>query len=246
MKVWVPTVPGAVNQWSEVTLNNDFSFGSTGYHEESKTMKFVRVGALTDCRFQILLEIGLNHLANGQYRDAVISTQAALERYREFYLLVTAVKSGISSSKFSELWKILARQSERQLGAYLATVMFCTNSVGNDLSNANTEYRNAVVHGGFFPDEAKTMSFCLAVLAIMQNDLGSMLVADRDSVLRAAEIELSNRLPCPVGYRLSIAPLVDLIEVKNSDWISRLAGHLEMLGKQRFNGINWPNFSWPR
>lgn len=209
-------------------------------------MKFVRAGALTDCRFQILLEIGLNHLANGQYRDAVISTQAALERYREFYLLVTAVKSGISYSKFSELWKILARQSERQLGAYLATVMFSTKSVGNDLSTANTEYRNVVVHGGFFPDEAKTMSFCLAVLAIMQNDLGSMLVADRDSVLRAAEIELSNRLPCPVDYRLSIAPLVDLIEVKNSDWISRLTGHLEMLKKQRFNGINWPNYSWAR
>lgn len=243
MKVWIVN-EGAERRWTEMDLENDFTFSYFGINHESQAFEVVKVGALTDCRFQILLEIGLNHLAQGQYRDAVISVQAALERYREFYLLSSIVKGGFKYSDFENLLKIIGKQSERQLGAYHAMMMVSKGGVGKDLSNTMVSYRNKVVHGGYFPDEKNTIAYCMAVVGIMQEGLSSLLEEDNRSVIKAAELELTSRLPSRVDYQLSVNPLVNFSGTTKNGWISNVNGHLDKLRRQTMKGITWPNYSW--
>ncbi|MEW6585073.1 MAG: hypothetical protein AB1442_05615 [Nitrospirota bacterium] len=69
--------------------------------------------------FEIFFDLGAYAITDGYYREAVSSFTASLERFYEFYIKVISLKHGISDEVHETSWKLVSRQSERQIGAYI-------------------------------------------------------------------------------------------------------------------------------
>ena len=68
--------------------------------------------------YELLFEQATRCLADGYYREAIGTYNAALERFFEYATeIMLASKSQV---EFSSFWKSMSVQSERQLGAYYA------------------------------------------------------------------------------------------------------------------------------
>lgn len=115
-------------------------------------------------KFEVLLESGVNALAAGFTLEAVASFSAALERFYEFCLEVISVRKKMSRTVYEQMFKEMARQSERQLGAFLALHAV---ELGTAYS-PNTkivDFRNSVIHKGRIPKPDEAKDFCEKVYA---------------------------------------------------------------------------------
>ena len=74
---------------------------------------------LQDVRFEVLAQTGANAIVDGYYREAVASFTASLERFFEFYLSVVANERDVAKDRWTNAWKLVSNQSERQLGAVI-------------------------------------------------------------------------------------------------------------------------------
>lgn len=124
--------------------------------------------------FEVLFEIGLLALLDGYYREAVLDFAAATERFLEFFAYFVLFKHGVSESELSVCWKMLARQSERQLGTFLALYALNYNAAPRYLSNASIEFRNRVAHRGHIPDRSEAIRYGDDVLDFIRPILNDM------------------------------------------------------------------------
>jgi hypothetical protein len=110
-------------------------------------------------KFEVLLESGVGALAAGFTLEAAASFSSALERFYEFSLKVILVHRNTDLAVYEMMFKEMANQSERQLGAFLALhavefgVAYCPNK-------KIVEIRNSIVHKGVIPSQEKAMHFC--------------------------------------------------------------------------------------
>ena len=113
-------------------------------------------------KFEVLLESGANALLADFTLEASASFSTALERLYEFAFKVLIIDSGISNDSYAEMFKEMARQSERQLGGFLALhlVKFGTSYT---LNQSITEFRNSVIHKGLIPKPKDAKEFCSKV-----------------------------------------------------------------------------------
>jgi hypothetical protein len=70
-------------------------------------------------KFELLFDIGACTVLDGYYREAVSSFTSSLERFYEFFVRVVLLQNGTPHGEIGAMWKHLAKQSERQLGAYI-------------------------------------------------------------------------------------------------------------------------------
>src|SRR5579859_5545465 len=123
---------------------------------------------LKNVKFELLFELGINALADGYCRDAVSSFAAALERFYEFYWLVTMAHLLVPDETAEAAWKVLSRQSERQLGAYVSAALALTKEPPCLLNpNKEIEFRNRVIHKGYVPSDEEATSFGDAVMILI-------------------------------------------------------------------------------
>jgi hypothetical protein len=122
-------------------------------------------------RFEILSEIAVNAIADGYYREGVASFAAALERFYEFSVRVLFATSKERAALVEALWKDIGRQSERQLGAYMALVAFISSSPALTLKQKTVELRNDVIHRGKLPNRTDTIKFGDEVIGIISPTL---------------------------------------------------------------------------
>lgn len=142
-------------------------------------------------KFEVLMESGASALAAGFTLEACASFSAALERLYEFAIRVFMVNKGINDDAYAAMFKEMARQSERQLGAFMA--LYLTEIGSPYKPNKNiTEFRNAVIHKGQIPTPEEALTFCA-------NVYGSVL---------ATTDQLRQRFP----HALSKAVMLDLLE----------------------------------
>lgn len=129
-------------------------------------------------KFELLSDMAVKAIVDGYYRDAIASFTAALERLYEFFVEAACRKKGIEREAFNSAWKSLAKQSERQLGAFVATFLIETGTPPKLLPRTQTELRNDVVHKGKFPGRQEAVSFGQAV-ADCASPILEMLRSDR-------------------------------------------------------------------
>lgn len=110
-------------------------------------------------KFEVLFEVGANAIVDGYYREAVSDFAGALERFYEFYLMVICQSCGIPHPTFREIWKTVAAQSERQLGAFIFVYATKTGKSPNVLCQKWTEFRNKVIHKGLIPLREDAIDF---------------------------------------------------------------------------------------
>lgn len=114
-------------------------------------------------KFELLSDMAVKAIVDGYYRDAIASFTAALERLYEFFIEVVCRKMGAEREAFDSSWKSLAKQSERQLGAFIAAFLIETRTAPKLLPRPQTELRNDVIHKGKFPNREEAICFGQAV-----------------------------------------------------------------------------------
>lgn len=150
-------------------------FNEDGAYQFECASGHVHEIVLSQMRFEVLAETAMQALVDGYYRDAVSSFAAALERVFEFYVKVVSLATGLDGSIYLQTWKLVAKQSERQLGMYLALYQLENKAVPPMLAQHHVSFRNRVIHEGYFPTVDEAVSFGQAVVGLVQPLLNAMM-----------------------------------------------------------------------
>lgn len=114
--------------------------------------------------FQKLFEVAVNAIADNYHREAVGSFAASYERFLELFIRIALKANGTSDDELSKGWKKISRQSERQLGAFVALFILEFGIQPPVLANAQIELRNKVIHQGYFPTKEECLLYGRSVL----------------------------------------------------------------------------------
>jgi hypothetical protein len=115
-------------------------------------------------KFEVLLESGASALIDGYTMEAAASFSAALERFFEFCVQVFCEVRNLTQDVYEAMFKEMARQSERQIGAFLvlhALELGKPYKLNQDIST----FRNSVIHKGQIPTPKDANEFCSRVYA---------------------------------------------------------------------------------
>ena len=122
--------------------------------------------------FEILFDYSINAIVDGYYREAVSSFTSATERYFEFFIKVVLRKSKTEFDEIDNIWKLISKQSERQLGAYITLYAQTFNELPLLLSaSKDVPFRNRVIHQGYIPSKQEAISFGNRTLEIIESSL---------------------------------------------------------------------------
>jgi hypothetical protein len=117
-------------------------------------------------KFEMLLEAGAIALLESFTLEACADFSAALERFYEFALRVMCRAQGISPELFDKMFKEMARQSERQLGAFISLYAIeFGESYKPDTKISN--FRNEVIHKGMIPTVDDAKIFCSHIYLVI-------------------------------------------------------------------------------
>jgi hypothetical protein len=118
-------------------------------------------------KFELLFESASNAIMDGYFRDAVSSIAASLERLYEFTIKVISVENDLPLDQVEKAWKQVSKQSERQLGAFIFQYLSKFKTMPPLLHNKQVEFRNDVIHKGYFPSYEETIDFGEIILELM-------------------------------------------------------------------------------
>lgn len=142
-------------------------------------------------KFEILFDIGAYAILDGYYREAVSSFTSSLERFYEFYIKVITINKKIEEDTFISSWKLVSKQSERQLGAFIFLYTLEHGKTPFLLSPSNVEFRNDVIHKGKIPTKAEALDYGNDVLKVIRPILNDLKENYKDSVNKVVFQHLS-------------------------------------------------------
>lgn len=128
---------------------------------------------LSNEKFEVLFDMGLDALNNGYRQEAVACFTTSLERFHEWFIKLILFKKGIDIKKFNKTWKLVSNQSERQLGAFYFLYLneFLENPKGVENSR---KFRNDVIHKGYIPENSEVCDYGEDILNYIQNVINKM------------------------------------------------------------------------
>lgn len=147
------------------------SFRDDGKYEATCPYGHTTTTILQQQKFEILFEIGAHALIDGYYRESISSFSSSLERFYEFSVRALLFNSQKSDDAFKSCWKHVARQSERQLGAFIMLWASYFGSPPALLSNNLISFRNDVIHKGTIPSKQEAISFGTSTLNALQENI---------------------------------------------------------------------------
>jgi hypothetical protein len=112
---------------------------------------------IQDEQYVLLFDSACLALLDGYYREAIGSFAASLERLYEFAIRVLCRHRGLETEAIDTAWKLVAKQSERQYGAFV--FLFATHTGRAPDQWKHEELRNEVVHRGKLPTRNDAMTF---------------------------------------------------------------------------------------
>ncbi|MGJ8545553.1 MAG: hypothetical protein ACSHWZ_08935 [Sulfitobacter sp.] len=193
-------------------------------------------------KHEVLFELGMNALVDGYPREAVTSFASCLENFYEFCINQLSLYKGVDRASLDAGWKYMAKQSERQLGAFVMLWLNYFGSKPNLLSEDCRKFRNRIVHKGYIPGLDETLIFgdnivaCVASnLRDMQHHLGDDLetVFTSEFIARASSQDqrvTTQSIPTTIGWSR-------LIQNEKVD----LRARLDEINKDKVI-LQWPKF----
>jgi hypothetical protein len=118
-------------------------------------------------KHEVLFAIASNALLDGYLRESIASFAASLERFYEFVIRVICRSKAISQKDVEKGWKVVSKQSERQLGAFSMLWFVEMGDPPVLLSNKMVELRNQVIHQGKVPTYDECIQFGKAVISVI-------------------------------------------------------------------------------
>ncbi len=119
-------------------------------------------------KHETLFELATFAILDGYYREAVTSFASSLERFYEYMIEVVLNEQGCDQELIGKMWKEIAKQSERQLGAFVVLYTSLFKIKPRTLNQDRVKFRNDVVHKGVVPTRAKAVEFGQEVLEVIR------------------------------------------------------------------------------
>ncbi len=178
------------------------------------------VTQLQEQKFEILLDLAAMALIDGYTREAVSSLTSALERFIEYYIQVISLKNSVSIDDYIKMWKLMSKQSERQLGAY-----FLLQRLEKGESKWDEKwvgFRNKVIHQGYIPRTNEALDYGEYVLSFIFSTLKELKLNRIEFIQKALLIHLTkngDKIPENV-YRSqgSIPTIINLRSIRTIEF----------------------------
>lgn len=188
-------------------------------------------------KFEMLLDSGATALLEGFTLEACASFAAALERLYEFGLRVAFAGRNMPDDLFDGMFSEMARQSERQLGAFLLLHALEFGSAYKPKPSIAT-FRNAVIHKGVIPTVEDAREFCSDVYEAIYSLVGTIRTKYGDGIRSVVMKELGKRrAKLPSDMRVSTSAGFNLFsiarEANASSFFDALASFKE--GRERLS-----------
>ena len=147
--------------WMNLQINDEnvYTFTCPNGHKN--------VLILQEEKFELLFESAVHAISDGYYKEAVSSIASSIERLYEFSINVIAIKNKIETKNLETAWKNVSSLSERQLGAFIFLYLLEFNECPPLPKKTMTEFRNKVIHKGYFPDFPDVLNYGEEILKIM-------------------------------------------------------------------------------
>ena len=188
-------------------------------------------------KFEMLLDSGATAFLEGFTLEACASFAAALERLYEFGLQVAFSGRNMPDGLFDRMFSEMARQSERQLGAFLLLHALEFGSAYKPKPSIAT-FRNAVIHKGVIPTVEEACGFCSDVYEAVHSVFGTIRAKYGDSIQTVVMKELGKRrAKLPTDMRVSTGAGFNLFSIASqadaSSFSDALASFKE--GREKLN-----------
>ncbi len=128
-------------------------------------------------KFEVLFDLGTRALMDGYAREAVASFAGSLERFFEFYTRAATLERAAGqgedfaavSAQLEQVWKLMAAQSERQLGAFSLAYLWREGQAPDFLTPQalGSDFRNRVIHRGYLPPRTEVDAYAARVFALI-------------------------------------------------------------------------------
>lgn len=146
--------------------------------------------SLQHLRYELLFESGVVAMLLRFHREAVSSIAAALERFYEFGIEVFSIRAGIDAEALTTAWNFVARQSERQLGAFAYLYLVNMRRPFLDRKDLGeyeqkVSFRNDVIHKGQFPNPDKTRDYARFVFELIRGTHAELQKLDQNAIDQA-------------------------------------------------------------
>ena len=122
------------------------------------------VAKIPASQFELLFEFGCSALVDGYSREAITCFASSIERFHEFASRFLLAQRGVTREGVDHWWRQVKRQSERQLGSFLALWLAEFGSEPPVLPQKMVELRNQCVHQGRIPPVGEAKQYGEAVL----------------------------------------------------------------------------------
>ncbi|MHC2299188.1 hypothetical protein [Rhizobium mongolense] len=142
-------------------------------------------------RFEVLFEIGAPAILDGYYREAVASFTAAMERFFEFAL--RTLLRDTEANQFDSAWNNVAKQSERQLGAFIFVWALRFGKCPRLLGNRQVQFRNDVVHKGLLPTKTEAVAYGEEVFSLIKEKIMDLKKRSTDDVFAVVMSDFRKR-----------------------------------------------------
>lgn len=121
--------------------------------------------------FEILFQVSAHAICDNYYREAISSANSALERFYELAIMIICDSNSIPRDLIEKGWKEIARQSERQLGAFIFNFLNALEIMPNLPSPSMVRLRNDVIHKGKIPTDETATKFIQDVYEVIIGNL---------------------------------------------------------------------------
>lgn len=185
-------------------------------------------------KFEILLNSGAAALLEGFTLEACASFSAALERFYEFFIRLSARSRKISTDLFDEMFRAMAAQSERQFGAFLMLYLMDFNEPYKENSKIRT-FRNRIIHKGEIPENDKAIEFCSWVYDEIKKVYQKISDKSDSFCLQEITMEMlvSRRKKIPNNVRIVTAADTGIFPLCHKDQKASFSEALEAFQKSR-------------
>ena len=97
----------------------------------------------------------------------------------EFVIKIISYSNNVSHEEFNKSWKLISKQSERQLGAYIFIYLKEFGVKPEMLKQKSIELRNKVIHKGYFPNYDECVNFGNDILNFIRPTIEKLKSAEK-------------------------------------------------------------------
>lgn len=140
---------------------------------------------LQNQKFEILFDIAAMAIIDGYTKECVSTIASSFERFIEFYIKVIAIKNNVNVEKYIKTWKLMSKQSERQLGAFYMLQLTEFGETKFVIADKWVNFRNKVIHQGYIPMSEEAIEYGEYILSMINSILIELKNNHLESVKKA-------------------------------------------------------------